>query len=139
MECPKCGATDLEAGATICSYCGSVVAVARPVAPAQVAPAVAASAPAMSQADVSGLKPYYQEVFREIDQNGGEMTFKWNWWPFLFGAFWYFSKGLWAKGLILFCIVLGSSGIAIPLTWIYCGLLGSYDYYLHKVRGKQLW
>ena len=73
MECPKCGATDLEAGATICSYCGSVVAVARPVAPAQVAPAVAASAPAMSQADVSGLKPYYQEVFREIDQNGGKM------------------------------------------------------------------
>ena len=31
----------------------------------------------------------------------------WNWFAFLFGAFWYMAKGMWAKGFaILGCVVL---------------------------------
>lgn len=144
MDCPKCGATNLAPGSSVCSYCGSVISASQaspaPVAAQYVQQVVTPLAqPDLSQIDASGVPEKYRAIFREIEQGGGGMTPKWNWYPFLFGALWYFSKSMWAKGLIILFILLGSSGLAVPLVWLYCGLLGSYDYYLLKVRGKQLW
>ena len=146
MDCPKCGASGLAAGVVLCEYCGASLA-SNPVsapAPVQAIPQVQAVAqpqnvPTLSQIDASGIKPEYLDTFREIEANGGKMTPKWNWWAFIFTAFWYFYKGMWAKGLIILCIEMFSGGVAIPLAWVYCGVLGNYDYYLLKVRQNQFW
>lgn len=63
----------------------------------------------------------------------------WNWPAFLFGAFWYLFRGMWAKALLLAAIVIFTGGfLAIPV-WIYGGLMGTYDDYLLRRRGTQGW
>lgn len=106
---------------------------------AQPAPAWA-GAPAgnlpSAQAD-TGLDVYYRERFAQFDRNGS--TASWNWAAFLFGAFWYFSKGLWAKALLIIFVAFLSGGfLGIPL-WIYGGVMGNYDYYLLRRKQQQLW
>jgi len=34
-----------------------------------------------------------------------------NWWAFIFGPFWYFYKGLWGKGLLLFLVAIVASSM----------------------------
>lgn len=85
------------------------------------------------------LDPHYQHKFARIDAEGGSFVALWNWPAFLFGAFWYLFKGMWAKALLIFFVALLSGGLlGIPL-WIYTGVAGTYDYYLLKRRQKQLW
>lgn len=142
MECTNCGAT-IENNSTFCSYCGSAV-TKKDVSPAvshESIPAtqVAEPAPETVSQNWSSLPLYYQEAFLEIERNGGKFMAKWNWAAFLFGCIWYFVRGMWAKGLILLLIALGTSGTAIIFLWIYSGIAGTYDYYLLKAKGKQLW
>lgn len=85
------------------------------------------------------VKPYYRRVFKEFDFSGGSFQFKWNWAAFFFGIFWYLYKGIWVKAIVLFVIAGLLAGIPGPFFWLYCGLAGNYDYYLLKVKGKQLW
>jgi hypothetical protein len=82
---------------------------------------------------------HYRRKFSAFDARGGSFVASWNWPAFLFGVFWYLYRGMWAKALIIFAIVLISGGfMGIPLA-IYVGLAGNYDYYLLKRRGTQLW
>lgn len=134
MNCNKCGATGLAQDVKFCEYCGSAVSPNVKPGAQQVAQATT-----VEPADLSGLDPYYGEAFRQIEENGGKPKVIWNWWAFLFSAFWYLSKGMWAKGIIIFVVLFFSAGAAAPLAWIYAGLLGNYDYYLLKVKNNQFW
>lgn len=89
------------------------------------------------------LPASYEDTFRRFDSAGGRWIATWNWAAFVFGIFWYFYRGLWAKALIylLGAIVLGTitGGIlAIPV-WIAFGIVANYDLYLLKRKGTQLW
>lgn len=143
MECTNCGAA-IESNSTFCSYCGTAVTnkgASSSGVPHESIPAMQVAEPASEAVSQnwSSFPLYYQQAFLEIERNGGKFLAKWNWAAFLFGCFWYFVRGMWAKGLILLLIALGTSGAAIIFLWIYCGIAGTYDYYLLKAKGKQLW
>lgn len=84
-------------------------------------------------------RAYYQKIFSEFDQNNGKFMPKWNWVAFLFGFIWYFFKGMWVKGLFMMAVTFIFWGVPFIFFWLYCGIAGNYDYYLFKVKGKQLW
>ena len=87
----------------------------------------------------TGETPYHQDKFRCFDE-AGQFVPTWNWAAFFFGIFWYLCKGMPAKAGIF--LVVGIILIAIPLFFLlplYFGIVGNYDYYLSKVKGKQLW
>lgn len=50
------------------------------------------------------------------------------------GPFWYFSRGVTAKGIVLLFIALFSAGVLIVPVWIYCGYNGNRDFYKHLKR-----
>lgn len=80
---------------------------------------------------------YYQRADAQFDAGGS--TVVWNWAAFLFGAFWYFYRGMWPKALLFAAIVIFTGGfLALPV-WIYGGLRGTYDDYLLRRRGTQGW
>lgn len=85
----------------------------------------------------------YEDTFRRFDEAGGKWVPNWNWAAFLLTIIWYFYHGLWVKGLIYTGVYVLLSSLtyglfSIPL-WIVCGLIGSYDLYLLKCKGTQLW
>ena len=75
--------------------------------------------------------------------------------PFIFSFLWYFSKGMWAKGFIIFafsCLYYSALGIIESLAsfqispilyWVpvsaVCGSLGIFDYYRYKVKDERVW
>lgn len=74
-----------------------------------------------------------------------------NVWAFLFGVLWYWYKGMFGKGLmiwfvgiileILLYLLIGPAGIIIGafVIAVYCGTHGNEDYYIHwKQRQKLL-
>jgi RNA polymerase subunit RPABC4/transcription elongation factor Spt4 len=79
----------------------------------------------------------YQIAFKKFDQKGFRLT--WSWIGFFFGGIWYLVKGMWAKGLIILGLTIITGFHAFPFTWLYCIFLGKYDYYLLRVKDKQLW
>ncbi|MDD5225335.1 MAG: DUF2628 domain-containing protein [bacterium] len=79
----------------------------------------------------------YQIAFKKFDQKGFRLS--WSWMGFFFGGIWYLVKGMWAKGLILIGLTVISAFHAFPFTWLYCIFFGKYDYYLLRVKDKQLW
>ena len=88
-------------------------------------------------APASSSDAYYQRAYAQFDAGGSKVA--WNWAAFLFGAFWYLFRGMWAKALLLAAIVIFTGGfLAIPV-WIYGGLMGTYDDYLLRRRGTQGW
>lgn len=140
MDCTKCGAAN-SPGLSACAYCGA----AFPAAPApDVGQQLNNSFNTLLQGtggtrDWSDLKPYYQQAFAEIERAGGTMTAKWNWAAFLFGAIWYLVRGMPLKGIGIILLTLISGGTLGFFLWIYAGLFGTYDFYLLKAKGKQLW
>ena len=144
MDCAKCGATNLSQGVAFCEYCGASTSVL-PVAQPQSLPTATTNTsqaeviPTLSQIDVSGLAPYFVDVFRQIEAGGGKPIAKWKWWPFWLGPFWYLYHGMWAKGLIILALAIFTNGASGLFTAIYTGILGNYDFYLLKVRKTQLW
>ena len=85
------------------------------------------------------LAPYYQMQFARFDAARGGFTATWNWPAFLFGCLWYLVKGMWAKALIIFALLVVTAGVLAIPAWIYMGIAGNYDYYLLKRQNKQLW
>jgi hypothetical protein len=85
------------------------------------------------------VSSYYDQRFEAIEQGGSKVG--WNWAAFFFTGLWYFYKGMWAKGLLFFFLVVATAIFIFPpfLLWIYCGVFGSYDLYLLKTKAKQLW
>lgn len=134
MKCSSCGADCLNDATKFCEYCGSSVSAYPKSATLQSLPIIT---PPL--ADLSNLEPYYQQAFRQIDENSGKPKIIWNWAAFFLSGFWYFYKGMWAKGLIIFTVLIFSAGVVAPFAWLYSGLLGNYDYYLLKVKNNQFW
>lgn len=79
----------------------------------------------------------YEHTFEKFNKEGFFPT--WSWCGFIFGFLWYLIKGMWAKGLLLMFLSLLTIGLAIIPIWIYCGIFGKWDYYLLKVKKKQMW
>jgi len=53
---------------------------------------------------------------------------------FAFGAFWYFYKGMWLRGLLYSVIALIVPGFSWILVWIYAGFRANQEYYEHLVK-----
>lgn len=88
---------------------------------------------------VSNETSYYLRCFLAFEKAGGTMRPTWNWLAFLFGPIWYLAKGLWAKALMLLLVSVITAGKVVPLVALYSGLAGSFDYYLARLRGTQVW
>ncbi len=71
-----------------------------------------------------------------LNKNKSIKSDGWNWSSFIFGPFWYLSKGLHIKGLILLLISIISIGFGIPIIWFYCGLRGNSDLYEKILKSK---
>jgi hypothetical protein len=97
------------------------------------------TAPERQKTSRSDLSQYYQDAFQKIDSSPGKMISSWNWGAFWFGPFWYVYRGMWAKAIIYALVAFGTGGLALLLLFLYGGACGTYDYYLLKVRGTQLW
>ena len=155
MKCRNCGAAAIE-GASHCDFCGSGLVAADKIgthqnvphreAPEQEANVTGAKDSTSIKADARpvslayGLTEYYARAFEEFERSGdASLKPKFNIGAFFFGAFWYLYRGLWAKSLLYFAIVIGSGGIASLIPWIYGFMFGTYDLYLLRKTGKQLW
>lgn len=97
-------------------------------------------------AELAGPRPEGDDPgFAVFARRGGRFSPTWSWPAFIFGPFWYFRKGLYAKGLVL--LVLGvfpfwSLPVALLvslLVLVYCGLVGNWDDYLWRVKRTQWW
>ena len=84
-------------------------------------------------------------AFAVFARRGGRFSPAWSWPAFVFGPFWYFRKGLHAKGVVL--LVLGIfpfwplpvALLVSLLVLVYCGLVGKWDDYLWRVKRTQWW
>ncbi len=92
----------------------------------------------------SGLSQYYEDEFAKIEESDEKYTGKFNWFAFLFGGFWGFTKGLWLSAVISIGLYLLSVGneysIFYLLNIIYCvvyGFRGNYMYYKLVKQNKQ--
>jgi hypothetical protein len=151
MKCPGCGATNSE-GSLECNYCSKKFSAAQSVdssvkqspatyaAPFKHEVEEQASTSQTKQTNYDDLSNWYKEVFTKFDNDPSSgLKMKFSWPAFLFGPFWYLSKGLWAKALIYLAVALVSGGTLVIFAWIYASIFGIYDFYLLKKFGKQLW
>lgn len=132
-ECPHCGTLTASVE---CWECGEMVRRDAETCPSCGVPD---PAPREKTSSVREVKPYYRRQFRKFEENNGNFVFTWNWPAFLFGVFWYFYRGMWAKALILTAFTLLSGGALFLIVWAYCGAVGNYDYYLLVEEETQLY
>jgi len=73
-----------------------------------------------------------------------------NWWAFCFGPYWYLSKRMWKKGMLLIClsivieIICASisptlNGPALMATGAIALFAANYDYYRTRVLNESFW
>ena len=133
VSCPYCK-EEIREGAVKCKHCGEVLERSEYSKTANVRDSV-------PNASVK-LHPYYQRVFAKFDANGGSFTPTWNWAAFLLGPIWYLLHGMWLKSVVLF-VAWGFTPmfVFVPAVFVigYQAIVGNYDYYLRKVKGKLLW
>jgi Protein of unknown function (DUF2628) len=86
-----------------------------------------------------------EAVFEVFARQGGAFVPTWNWRAFVFGPFWYFRRGLYAKGFVLlglsvfpFFTLMITLALGVGVL-VYCGVVGNWDDYLWKVKGTQWW
>ena len=83
------------------------------------------------------IEPYYVGIFRDIE-NGRVRSI--NGYALLAGAFWYFYKGMWLKGLVYFglaiVLVLIFPGFGALPVWVAASFNANWDYYFYKVHGE---
>jgi hypothetical protein len=65
------------------------------------------------------------------DERGG-----WHWPAFLLGPFWYMSKGMIPKGVILLLICCFTFLAGVPVILIYSGVKGKSDFYEKQLSSK---
>ena len=66
----------------------------------------------------------------------GSKTAGWDWIAFILGPFWYFTKGMYAKGFWLLFFSIVSCFLAAPFIWVYCGARGYGDWYDYRLKEK---
>lgn len=63
----------------------------------------------------------------------------WNTLAAVAGPFWYLSRGMLGKGILLLIICIITFGTGILPVWIYCGLKGNCDFYKYlKARNAYI-
>jgi len=90
----------------------------------------------------AGLDQYYKDAFKVFESTSPpKFAPNFNWAAFLFGPFWYFYHGMWAKGLLylVFNIVVIEAPFLWVIPWIYASLFGTYDFFILRKFDKQLW
>lgn len=91
------------------------------------------------------IDSYYRQEFEKIISSTENYKGKWNWWAFLFGSFWCFSKGLWPLALILllsswfFTYLSQGLGFLYIVVWsVIVGNRGTWFFYNLKIKGKHM-
>lgn len=143
IQCPACG-EDISSNATICEHCGEVLGK-------------------FANLDINSKWKKRFEAVQKVSIDGN------NWLPkkdiqislkesfecgkiiylsdipstlaiFAFGMFYYFAKGMWAKAIVYFLIIIAAFAICVPLGYAVAAILWShapFDYYRLKVLKKQ--
>jgi len=139
--CGSCGA-NTNSEAVVCIGCGVSLEASRRTSSSR----RSRSGTGSSREDKTAMKSYlgslpdskrdyYEENFEEIAENGGRFKATWNWFAFLFGAFWYFHHGMWQKGIAMIAVAILTGFGGIPI-WVYCGIAGNVDLYRLKVQDR---
>jgi len=93
--------------------------------------------------DVTSEDSYWRNEFRKICESDGSYTGKFNWAAFLFGAFWFFAKGLPVTGLIWFAVALAGGvltfGLFSTFVWIAAGFRANYIRYMKIIEKKDVY
>jgi hypothetical protein len=86
-----------------------------------------------------------QRRFAVFAGRGGRFAPTWSWGAFVFGPLWYFRQGLYVTGAVLLVLgILPVWSLSITLLvslalLVYCGVAGTWDEYLWKVKRTQWW
>ena len=135
LNCPECD-NEVSDRAPNCPKCGLPVSEVIGELRAEETPEQALHTRPEAYADEH---PVYREAFLKFDAIGGGFVATWSWVGFFFGLFWYLYRGMFGKAAGLFIIFLLTLGIGWFPFALYCGIWGKWDYYLLRVKGKQLW
>jgi len=85
----------------------------------------------------------YAATFRQFDANNGKFAMTWNTSAFLFGGFWYLSKGMvvkfWLYLLAALVAAACTAGFSVLLAPLVLAFIANYDYYLFERRKTQFW
>lgn len=92
--------------------------------------------------NLSSLDIYYQEEFKKIIDSNETYQGKWNWYSFLFGAFWLLFKGAYLSAICLLIVIYIApaqiSWLVSIIAWVFLGTKGTWIYYNLKVKNKTL-
>jgi hypothetical protein len=143
IHCPECG-TQQSSQAVACNKCSYPISKLNFNQTTTVA---------LTQNSFTGLDPYYQEQFEEIQKSNEEYRGKFNWYAFWFSWIWLLTKGAFGWAVIVFLanwlvplfltrIVRGEIGLILGLlAAIGIAITLAHNatkvYYNVRVKGKQ--
>jgi hypothetical protein len=131
LECYKC-TNKIPIAAAYCGFCGN----RNPFSETEpdVGAPVARENGKLDFSSTPELSRYYREQFQRIYDSRESYQGKWNWAAFFWGAFWAFSKGLWAPVVLCIVVSIPFGGLPAIIFWAYFGARGNIMYYKKLVK-----
>ena len=138
MKCEYCE-NQIPNNSTKCPSCGAAVTQQTSNAYQSVSTKGVFTEEDAFRARIGHYKPYYQTIFTKMFNSKGTDNGGWNWWAFLFGWIWGFSKGIMVPSIIMLVVTIITSGTGAFVGWIYFGIRGNKLYYEKCINQKDLY